>query len=88
MLQVVRGKPLSNKEEQPCVHCVCLLALSLAACATTPENAGEERAETRKVESDTLAKLYGAQPSAKRVVDEPAGYAVLSNFGMKILVAG
>jgi lipid-binding SYLF domain-containing protein len=40
------------------------------------------------MEKDTLAKLYSVQPSAKRAVEGAAGYAVFSNFGMKILFAG
>jgi lipid-binding SYLF domain-containing protein len=48
----------------------------------------EQRAEIRKVSNQTLAELYKAQPAAKGQIQRAAGYAVFSNFGMKILVAG
>jgi lipid-binding SYLF domain-containing protein len=54
------------------------------------DDAGKEqkRADVRKTAGETLARLYKAQPSAKKVVESAAGYAVFSNFGMKIFVAG
>jgi lipid-binding SYLF domain-containing protein len=78
-----------------------LLILSLAFMVSTPALAGEakadkekqanadkERQEVRKVSKDILARLYKVQPSAKAAVEKAAGYAVFSNFGMKIFVAG
>ena len=46
------------------------------------------RADVRKASSATLSALYKAVPASKKVVDDSAGYATFSNFGMKILVAG
>ena len=37
---------------------------------------------------DTLRRLYKAQPLAQAAVRDSAGYAVFSNTGIKILVAG
>jgi len=48
----------------------------------------EERAEILKMESDTLNYLYSKDKSARRNVQNAAGYAVFSNFGMKIFVLG
>jgi lipid-binding SYLF domain-containing protein len=48
----------------------------------------KEKADIRKMARDTLARLYKAQPNAKKAVEGAAGYAVFSNFGMKIFVAG
>jgi lipid-binding SYLF domain-containing protein len=48
----------------------------------------EQRAGIRKVRDQALAELYKAQPSARGHLQKAAGYAVFSNFGMKILVAG
>ena len=48
----------------------------------------EARDELRALARDTLRELYATQPQAKRAVEGAAGYAVFSNFGMKILVAG
>jgi lipid-binding SYLF domain-containing protein len=78
-----------------------LLILSLAFMVSTPALAGEAKAdkekkaeadkarqEIRKNSKDILARLYKVQPSAKGAIDKAAGYAVFSNFGMKIFVAG
>jgi lipid-binding SYLF domain-containing protein len=80
---------------------VTLLILSLALMIATPVLAGQskedkdkqakankERQEIRKMSQDILARLYKVQPSAKTAIGKAAGYAVFSNFGMKILVAG
>ena len=80
---------------------VALVILALAIMGSTPVLAGEakadkekqakadkERQEIRKTSKDILARLYKAQPSAKSAIEKAAGYAVFSNFGMKILVAG
>lgn len=48
----------------------------------------KKRAEVQKTVDKTLARLYAAQPSAKDAIRKSKGYAVFSNFGMKILVAG
>jgi lipid-binding SYLF domain-containing protein len=65
-----------------------LIALCLVSSAALADKAEKERKEIQKIEKDTLAKLYSVQPSAKGAVEGAAGYAVFSNFGMKILVAG
>ena len=73
----------------------CLLLASLALSGTAEASlfkkegtADEQRAEIRKVGNQALAELYKAQPAAKSQIQKAAGYAVFSNFGMKILVAG
>jgi len=48
----------------------------------------DRQAEVRKVAAQTLQQLYKAEPSAKGKIEKAAGYAVFSNFGMKILFAG
>ena len=48
----------------------------------------KERAEIRKNVKTTLNKLYKVQPSSKKLIADAAGYAVINNFGVKILVAG
>lgn len=80
---------------------VSLLILALAVLGFTPAVAGEAKAdkekkaeadkarqEIRKSSKDILAQLYKVQPSAKGAIEKAAGYAVFSNFGMKIFVAG
>jgi lipid-binding SYLF domain-containing protein len=67
-----------------------VLTLSLA---TVPLWASEKKIEQkksdiRKMAKETLSRLYTLQPSAKKAISKSAGYAVFSNFGMKIFFAG
>ena len=64
---------------------VCAMAVSQSAAQDPLE---QQRTELRKMADDTLARLYKVQPSAKKAVANSAGYAVFSNFGLKILVIG
>jgi len=74
-----------------------VVIVTLLAAAASPLSASgaddakkkeTARADIQKMEKETLARLYKAQPSAKAFIEKAAGYAVFSNFGMKILVAG
>jgi len=51
-------------------------------------NKAEKQAEVRKTANETLNRLYKLQPGSKEAIQKAAGYAVFSNFGMKIFVAG
>lgn len=62
-----------------------LLAAGIASAAPDPE---AQRKEIRQGANKILLNLYKVQPSAKKVVESATGYAVFSNFGMKILFAG
>jgi len=48
----------------------------------------QQQDNVRTMAEQKLAELYKLQPKAKSAVQKAAGYAVFSNFGMKILVAG
>jgi len=48
----------------------------------------EKRAYILKMESETLQNLYSKDLNAKKNIQNAAGYAVFSNFGMKIFLAG
>lgn len=48
----------------------------------------EQRADIRKTSQTVLEQLYKVRPSARGAVKAAAGYAVFSNFGMKIFFAG
>jgi lipid-binding SYLF domain-containing protein len=63
-------------------------ALLLMPLSTLAATKAEKQADIRKMESETLARLYKSSPGAKAAIEKAAGYAVFSNFGMKILVAG
>ena len=65
-----------------------VVSTSALAAPPTPAEVQEEKQEIRKKAKEILATLYKAQPSAKTTIDKAAGYAVFSNFGMKIFVAG
>ena len=48
----------------------------------------QARAEVRRASQETLAQLYKLSPSSRKQIEQAAGYATFSNFGMKILFAG
>jgi lipid-binding SYLF domain-containing protein len=48
----------------------------------------KEREQVRKEARDSLAALYQVVPGARKAVEQAAGYAVFSTFGVKLLVAG
>jgi lipid-binding SYLF domain-containing protein len=62
-----------------------ILVSALTIIAKTKE---EKQVEARKKADQVLARLYKAKPSAASAINAAAGYAVFSNAGMKILVAG
>ncbi len=62
-----------------------VLCLSLPGWAASKE---ERQAEVRQTAQQTLERLYRIQPKAKAAIEKAAGYAVFSNFGMKLLAAG
>ena len=65
-----------------------LAQMWMAGTALAADSKEAQRAEIRKSSQSILNQLYKIQPSARKVVDASVGYAVFSNFGMKILVAG
>jgi len=66
----------------------CFLATSAPLSAATKEQIEQQRVDIQKMADDTLERLFQTQPSAKNAIKKAAGYAVFSNFGMKILFAG
>jgi len=65
------------------------LVVALAAAAQATDNKKvKEQNEVRKMAQDTLQRLYKVDPKAQAAVRGAAGYAVFSNLGVKILVAG
>jgi len=48
----------------------------------------EEKDGIHKMVKNTLESLYKMQPSAEKAIAKSAGYAVFSNFGMKIFFVG
>jgi len=64
---------------------VCALVVTAHAADTKKE---KSQKEIRDMAHDTLQRLYKADPRTKAAVKDAAGYAVFSNLGVKILVAG
>ncbi len=56
--------------------------------AAKKDDKAQKQAEVRKTVNETLNRLYKLQPASKGAIQKAAGYAVFSNFGMKIFVAG
>jgi lipid-binding SYLF domain-containing protein len=69
------------------VFSVCMLML-VGLPAYAKNNPEEARAEVRQTTQTILKDLYKVQPAAKKAIESSAGYAVFSNFGMKIFFAG
>ncbi len=68
---------------------VLFFAGLLASPAQSADDKAEaKREEIRRMARETLEQLYAAQPSARDSLERAAGYAVFSNFGMKLLLAG
>lgn len=72
---------------------VVLAALASGAAtsvyaAMSDKDKKKAKADIDKMEGQILAKLYKLQPGAKKTVENAAGYATFSNFGMKIFFAG
>ena len=64
------------------------LVLAVACGSAQAASKEEQRAEVRKTSQQVLNELYRVHPPAKAAVSAAAGYAVFSNFGVKIFVAG
>jgi lipid-binding SYLF domain-containing protein len=71
------------------VFAVALSGMFLTGTASAKEQTkAQKQQEVRKMTSETLNRLYKVQPKAKQAIQNAAGYAVFSNFGMKIFFAG
>jgi lipid-binding SYLF domain-containing protein len=66
----------------------CLVGSSIALAEMTAKEKQTARADIQKMTNETLQRLYKAQPGTKKAIDSAAGYAVFSNFGLKIFLAG
>ena len=70
------------------VIAVVAIALLGSTSAIAKDDREAQRAEVRKTSQKVLNHLYRVHPSAKAAVKSGAGYAVFSNFGLKIFFAG
>jgi lipid-binding SYLF domain-containing protein len=63
---------------------VCAFALTAHAA----DDKAKEQQAVRDASNKILQKLYQAQPKARAAISSATGYAVFSNTGIKILLAG
>lgn len=84
---VGRKAPPARLRVSACIAVVAFLLTAIAGplSAATKD---EQRDALRKMAQSTLDELYAQEPAARDELRRAAGYAVFSNFGMKILVAG
>lgn len=82
---MVKITNLATKRSLVLVALTCALALAARAAESDKE---KQQAEVRSMVQDTLQQLYKAEPKTKTAVHHAYGYAVFSNMGVKILVAG
>lgn len=68
--------------------CVLGMLMGVGLPAFAKASVEEGRAEVRQTAQKILKSLYKVQPSARKAVESAAGYAVFSNFGMKVFFAG
>ena len=73
------------------VSVVVVLYVAVLACSTAPVSKSqkdEKRASVRAMASQTLAQLHKGDPAAQKAIASAAGYAVFSDFGMKVMFLG
>ena len=73
-----------------CTATLIFLLVFAFGCAgpKTKSEKDAARDEVRTVTAQTLDQLYQNEPAAKGAVANAAGYAVFSDFGVKIMVMG
>lgn len=67
---------------------VVVAALVCLAANLHAASKAEQQENIQKMTQQTLQQLYKAQPLARAAVEHAAGYAVFSDFGVKILFGG
>jgi lipid-binding SYLF domain-containing protein len=77
----------NNRNKHLVLAAAMACSLALAAYAAESDK-GKQQKEIRNMAHDTLQQLYKAEPKTKGAVHSAAGYAVFSNIGVKILLAG
>jgi len=65
-----------------------LVAMTMVSAAALASGPDEQRQEIDQAARQTLEALYAQQPSARRAIDQSAGYAVFSDMSTKIFFAG
>jgi lipid-binding SYLF domain-containing protein len=84
----ISGVATLAKSKVIIVALICAFALLAHADDDKAKEIAKEQKEIRTNTQKILQRLYKAQPAAKAAVQQAAGYAVFSNTGVKILMAG
>jgi lipid-binding SYLF domain-containing protein len=72
----------------PIMAAALLASATLVSAPVLAADKAQQQADIRKTSQDILGELIRIQPSAKGVLERAAGYAIFSNAGLKIFVAG
>jgi lipid-binding SYLF domain-containing protein len=70
------------------IFAVALVCTMVVTAHATDSKIEKKQQDIRDMAQATLKRLYKADSKAKSAVEGAAGYAVFSNLGIKILVAG
>src|SRR3954452_6608926 len=73
---------------KPAIFLIDLVCMFAVFSDAADDDKAKEQKQVRDVANKTLQQLYKAQPKAKTAIAHAAGYAVFSNMGVKILLAG
>jgi lipid-binding SYLF domain-containing protein len=76
---------ITHRQNLIAVALVCALTVTAHGADNKKE---DQQKKVRTMAQDTLQRLYKADPKAKQRVEGANGYAVFTNMGVKILVAG
>ena len=69
-----------------CIMVLCSFLTSISVVQAV--SVEDKRQKVRNMSDATLEKLYEVHPSARRAIQNAAGYAVFKNTGVKIFVLG
>lgn len=83
----MKGASLATSAK-PKAICFALVFMCIMVVHAAGNSKTSGQQNVRDLASETLQRLYKAQPSARAMIERAAGYAVFNNTGVKILVAG
>jgi len=69
------------------MRALAILLLGLLCLPALADSPAQQRAEIRKMRSETLARLYKLHPAARGKIGSAYGYAVFSNAGVNLIFA-
>jgi lipid-binding SYLF domain-containing protein len=67
---------------------LCISTVGAQNTSAPDPKIAKKQAETRKMANNGLQRLYKAQPGSQAAIKNAAGYAVFSDTGVKIFLAG